>query len=151
MAYAGAQRCGDSTCPDALGPARSIADLGRNVADDAPEHVKQIAAALRAHGAAFELAIAPPSFEELDARTKLADLACPAADLVQLLKSNPDFASWPNSHPARAFVRAFERACVNTTRSDRVLANASPSERARAAAAIVAQRTGIKLRVAEEG
>lgn len=90
------------------------------------------------------------------ARARLAELMIPAARVRRWAKDSPEFASLERDHPVRELVRAVERlslsesivdlvtvaegATLSEAATNRVLENATPNERARAAIAIVVSR-----------
>lgn len=94
--------------------------------------------------------ISEPSAAALDARTALAELAIPCADVASWAASSPEYASTASDHPIRRLLRAFDRIAarfaggaslpLDPTAIDRILASATPDERARAALAIAAAR-----------
>lgn len=82
----------------------------------------------------------PIRTERDDARAAaLAELGIAAHDFAEWAEGDSGYASLPATHAARRMVRAYHRASrsVQEIESvDRVLATATPDERARAAAAI---------------
>ncbi len=97
----------------------------------------------------------PATAEEIEARTCLAQIMIPAKAVRDWAESQPEFSHLPNCHPIRALVRTVDRLSCNTEIAelvergrlamvqpaiDRILANATPDELARAALAIAITR-----------
>ena len=97
--------------------------------------------------------ISEPSAAAIEARTALAELAIPCADVASWADASPEYQSTPSDHPLRRLIRAYERIAakfrggsalpIDPTAIDRILATATPDERARAALAIAAARRGV--------
>jgi hypothetical protein len=93
---------------------------------------------------------------EPEARAMLAEIMIPAARAARWAKADPEFASLPNDHPMRELARAVERLSRKQSISDlvataegatltpeatrRILDDATPNERERAAIRIVVAR-----------
>ena len=93
---------------------------------------------------------------ETETRARLAEIMIPATRTVRWAKADPEYASQPNDHPLRELARAVDRLSCNQSIVDivltaegatltpaataRVLEDATPNERARAATLIVLSR-----------
>lgn len=88
----------------------------------------------------------PSTAQERARQHALAEYGIAAHDFAQWAESSPEYASLPSSHPARRLVRAHRRNghALNdeTSTVDRILATATPTERALAAEAIKRARIG---------